>query len=61
MPGAAYTNVARAVDKIGDWTGETATFDVPGEPKEAEGFFVLQKGMPEQPGVILGATKTDGL
>lgn len=57
-----YTNVVRQVDKIGDWTGETATFDVPGAAQEGEGFIVLvQKGAPERPGVILAAAKTEGL
>lgn len=57
-----YTNVVRRFDKLGEWTGESATFAVPGEPEEGEGFIVLlQKGTPERPGVILGAAKTDGL
>jgi hypothetical protein len=57
-----YTNVVRAIDKLGDWTGESATFAVPGAPKDGEGFVVLmQKGTPERPGAILAAAKTEGL
>jgi hypothetical protein len=57
-----YTNVVRAIDKLGDWTGETATFDLPGAAKEGEGFVVLvQKGTLDRPGVILAAAKTEGL
>ncbi|PZR90019.1 MAG: DUF1223 domain-containing protein [Hyphomicrobiales bacterium] len=57
-----YTNVVRAIDKLGDWTGRTATFDMPDAAHEGEGFVVLvQKGTPEQPGAILAAAKTEGL
>ena len=57
-----YTNVVRAIDKLGDWTGETATFDMPGTAPDGEGFVVLvQKGTPERPGAILAAAKTEGL
>lgn len=57
-----YTNVVRAIDKLGDWIGRTATFDVPGVAREDEGFVVLvQKGTPDRPGAILAAAKTAGL
>ncbi|MGH6801274.1 MAG: DUF1223 domain-containing protein [Methylocella sp.] len=57
-----YTNVVRAIDKLGDWTGQTATFGVPGVARDGEGFIVLvQKGTPERPGAILAAAKTEGL
>ncbi|MCI0600395.1 MAG: DUF1223 domain-containing protein [Beijerinckiaceae bacterium] len=57
-----YTNVVRAIEKLGDWTGGTATFDVPGVPQDGEGFVVLlQKGTPERPGTILAAAKSEGL
>ena len=57
-----YTNVVRAIDKLGDWTGETATFDMPGGARDGEGFVVLvQKGTPGRPGAILAAAKTEGL
>jgi hypothetical protein len=57
-----YTNVVRAIDKLGDWTGSTATFRLPETGEEGEGYVVLlQKGPLEKPGVILGAAKTAGL
>jgi hypothetical protein len=57
-----YTNVVRAVDKLGDWTGETVTFELPGFARDGEGFVVLvQQGTPERPGAILAAAKTEGL
>jgi hypothetical protein len=57
-----YTNVVRAIDKIGDWTGQTVTFDVPGPAPDGEGYVVLvQKGTMEKPGAILAAAKTEGL
>lgn len=57
-----YTNVVRAIDRLGDWNGETTTFDMPSSNREGEGFVVLvQKGTLERPGVILGAAKTEGL
>lgn len=57
-----YTNVVRAIDKVGEWNGQTATFDMPRAPASGEGFVVLiQKGTPERPGAILAAAKTEGL
>jgi hypothetical protein len=57
-----YTNVVRAINKLGDWTGKTATFDVPGVARDGEGLVVLvQKGTLERPGAILAAAKTEGL
>jgi hypothetical protein len=57
-----YTNVVRAIDKLGEWTSKTATFDIPGVARDGEGFVVLvQKGTPERPGAILAAAKTEGL
>lgn len=57
-----YTNVVRTIEKLGDWTGETATFDLPGEKQDDEGYVVLlQRGALERPGVILAAAKTPGL
>lgn len=56
-----YTNVVRAIDKLGDWTGETATFDLLESRGEDEGYVVLvQQGTLEKPGAILGAAKTGG-
>ena len=57
-----YTNVVRAINKLGDWTGAAATFNLPGTPQDGEGFVVLvQMGTPERPGAILAAVKSDGL
>ncbi|MFZ0495966.1 MAG: DUF1223 domain-containing protein [Methylocella sp.] len=57
-----YANVVRAIDKLGDWIGQTATFGVPGVARDGEGFVVLvQKGTPERQGAILAAAKTEGL
>jgi hypothetical protein len=57
-----YTNVVRAINKLGDWIGQAATFDMPGAARDGEGFIVLvQKGTPERPGAILAAAKTEGL
>jgi hypothetical protein len=57
-----YTNVVRAIDKVGAWTGANATFKLPDSREEGEGYVVLvQKGGLEKPGVILGAAKTAGL
>lgn len=57
-----YTNVVRAIDKVGLWTGETATFTLPEAGAENEGYIVLlQKGSIDKPGAILGAAKTAGL
>ena len=38
-----YTNVVRAVDKLGDWTGETATFDMPDEVLTAKALSFWRK------------------
>jgi hypothetical protein len=57
-----YTNVVRAIDKVGEWTGNTATFSLPGATQDGEGFVVLvQKGTLEHPGAILAAAKSEGL
>jgi hypothetical protein len=57
-----YTNVVRAIDKLGDWTGDLATFELLESRGEDEGYVVLlQQGTLEKPGVILGAAKTAGL
>jgi hypothetical protein len=57
-----YTNVVRAIDKLGEWTGATATFDMPESRSDDEGYVVLvQRGTLETPGVILAAAKTAGL
>jgi hypothetical protein len=57
-----YTNVVRAIKKLGEWTGDSATFDMSTAAPDGEGFVVLvQKGTPERPGVILAAAKSAGL
>jgi len=57
-----YTNVVRAINKLGDWSGQTATFDMPGTARDGEGFVVLmQNGTLERPGAIIAAAKTEGL
>jgi hypothetical protein len=57
-----YTNVVRKIEKLGDWTGESATFEMPVSRDEEEGYVVLlQRGALERPGVILAAAKTPGL
>jgi hypothetical protein len=38
-----YTNLVRAVDKLGDWTGETATFDMPGGVLTAKALSFWRK------------------
>ena len=57
-----YTNVVRAMTRIGDWSGEAAQFSMPSLAGENEGFVVLlQSDPPGRLGVILAAAKTAGL
>jgi hypothetical protein len=57
-----YTNVVRAIDKLGAWTGTMASFTLPELHGDDEGYVVLlQKGALDKPGAILGAVKTAGL
>jgi hypothetical protein len=57
-----YTNVVRAMNKIGDWTGGPAHFDMLELKGDGEGYVVLlQSGSPETPALILAAAKTAGL
>jgi hypothetical protein len=55
----AYCNVVRSLTKVGEWTGEARSFDVPASAARvaaADGFaVVLQRGSTERPGPILGA------
>ena len=57
-----YTNVARGMFKLGDWTGAAASFDVPADKLHidgADGYVVLLQGGSEKyPGVILGAAQS---
>ncbi len=57
-----YTNVVRAMTRVGDWDGKAARFAMPDLAGEDEGFVVLlQADPPGRPGVILAAAKTAGL
>jgi hypothetical protein len=57
-----YTNVVRALDKIGEWDGAPKSFDLPKLEADGEGYVVLlQKGTLDYPGAILAAAKTKGL
>ncbi len=56
-----YTNVVRAMRKIGEWHGEPASFDITELRAEDEGYVVfLQQGTSDQPGTILAAAKSSG-
>ena len=57
-----YTNVVRAMTRIGDWSGKEAHFSMPRLAGDDEGFVaLLQADPPNRPGVILAAAKTTGL
>ena len=57
-----YTNVVRAMDRIGEWTGQAQSFDLHELKGDGEGFVVLlQAGTPDKPGPILAAAKTPNL
>lgn len=57
-----YTNVVRAMSRVGDWLGQPKDFQLLGLEGENEGYVVLlQAGTPERPGPILAAAKTDAV
>jgi hypothetical protein len=58
-----YTNVVRAIEQLGEWTGARATFEAAAAARgRDEGYVVLvQRGTPDRPGAILAAAKTAGL
>lgn len=60
-----YLNVARGFVRIGDWSGEAATFSVGADQlasADSDGWMLLlQAGSPYRPGVILAAAKSPGL
>ncbi len=57
-----YTNVVRAMSKIGDWSGRPLRFDMLELKADGEGYVVLlQAGAPDKPAAILAAAKTAGL
>jgi hypothetical protein len=56
-----YTNVVRAIHRIGDWHGEAAHFELTELKAEDEGYVVLlQQGTLDQPGTIFAAAKSSG-
>jgi hypothetical protein len=59
-----YVNVVRGLTRIGSWSGEAQTIDIPESavPVECEGIVVLlQGGSDKKPGQIIGATRLMGL
>ena len=57
-----YTNVVRAMSRVGDWNGQAAHFDMLALKGDGEGFVVLlQAGSPDKPGAILAAAKSPEL
>lgn len=57
-----YTNVVRAIHKIGEWTGAEKSFDLTELKGDDEGYVVLlQREAAGGPSVILGAAKSAGL
>ncbi|MFN3889836.1 MAG: DUF1223 domain-containing protein [Beijerinckiaceae bacterium] len=60
-----YSNVARGFQRIGEWSGEAASFTVPKEQvqsADSDGWvLLLQAGSNYRPGAILAAAKSPGL
>ncbi len=57
-----YTNVVRAIRKVGEWTGAPLSLKLMELRGDDEGYVVLlQRGTLDQPGVILAAAKSEGL
>lgn len=57
-----YTNVVRAIRRIGEWSGAPRHFDMLELEGDGEGYVVLvQAGPADKPGAILAAGKTPGL
>jgi hypothetical protein len=57
-----YTNVVRAIRKVGDWTGAPIKFKLMELRADDEGYvMLLQRGSEERPGTILAAAKSEGL
>ena len=57
-----YTNVVRAMNKLGDWSGSAVDFHMLELKGDDEGYVVLlQAGSPDKPGTILAAAKTGDL
>jgi hypothetical protein len=56
-----YTNVVRAIRKIGEWDGTPRSYDLTELKGDDEGYVVLlQKGPEDSPGAILAAAKSIG-
>jgi hypothetical protein len=56
-----YTNVVRAMRRIGEWHGEAANFELTELKGDDEGYVILlQQGSLDQPGTILAAAKSSG-
>jgi hypothetical protein len=57
-----YTNVVRAIRKLGDWNGSARSYDLSELKGDNEGYVVLlQRGSESRPGTILAAAKSPGL
>ncbi len=57
-----YTNVVRAIHKVGEWSGKPESLKLTELKGDNEGYVVLvQQGSPESPGTILAAAKSVGL
>lgn len=59
-----YANVVRGLNRIGEWRGGSARFEVPAETarRGGDGYVVLLQTVHEdRPSVILGAAKSAGL
>ena len=56
-----YTNVVRAINKLGDWSGETRPSTCRARLATAKALSCWCKRHAERPGAILAAAKTEGL
>jgi len=59
-----YSNVVRGLNRVGEWRGGSARFEVPLETARAGGdayVVLLQSTDAARPGIILGAAKGPGL
>jgi hypothetical protein len=57
-----YTNVVRAIRKVGDWSGAPLNIKLMELRADDEGYvMLLQRGSEDQPGAILAAAKSEGL
>ncbi len=57
-----YTNVVRAIDKVGEWDGKPESLKLTELRATAKAMSCcVQHGSEEQPGAILAAAKSVGL